>query len=318
MEKTEEERRESLRARLDEISPEKKRLFDTLLNLDNTNKPSRIALTRSDTDLCNAGMRRQRLLLARRFDEELLEDTESDVSSTDLVSYVKTSEEEQDSQLDVMKFVEGHADPGLTLEEAKEYLHIPLDAPFPRIPGMKLSRRFLKDHHIEGIAWALKKLSSLKGCIIADSMGLGKTCQGGCAIFVLAQRQINSGETTKKPTLVVCPADLVQAWERELNELLPSDFIIYVYDSSSKADILEKDSSLFSRDDQAAKTIILSTYGVMHRRHGRTQYEFDSKKPVLYRDGIPPIKLETVVLRSAEAQDNELKDIVQKLKDQLV
>lgn len=34
------------------------------------------------------------------------------------------------------------------------------------------------------------------------------------------------------------------------------------------------------------------------------------------RGGIPPIKLETFVLRAAEAQDNELKDM-QKLKDQL-
>ncbi|KAF9639782.1 hypothetical protein BFW01_g11588 [Lasiodiplodia theobromae] len=218
-------------------------------------------------------MRQQRLLLARRFDEELSEDTEGDVSSTDLVSYVKTEEEEKDSQLDVMKFMEGHSDPDLTLEEAKVYLRIPPNAQFPRIPGMRLSRRFLKDHQIKGIAWAVKKLSSLKGCILADSMGLGKTCQGGCAFFVLAQRQINSDEAIKKPTLVVCPADLVQEWERELKELLPADFIIYVYDSSAKADILEKDSSLFSEDEQAAKTIILSTYGVMHRQHGRKRYD---------------------------------------------
>lgn len=229
-------------------------------------------------------MRRQRLLLARRFDEELSKDTESDVSSTDLVSYVKTSEEEQDSQLDVMKLVEGHADPGLTLEEAKEYLHIPVDAPFPRIPGMKLSKRFLKDHQIEGIAWAVKKLLSLKGCIVADSMGLGKTCQGGCAYFVLARRQINSSETTRKPTLVVCPADLVQEWERELKELLPSDFIIYIYDSSSKDGILENDSEIFSGDDQASKAIVLSTYGVMYRRHGRRKFLADPRQPELYRD----------------------------------
>lgn len=287
--KTEDERCRSLQGLVQRLAPEEKNLFDTLVALNAASKPTRIALSRSDSTLCEAGMRQQRLLLAKRFDAELQEDADDDVKTSSLLAYVKVSEEEKARQLDTFRFVDGHSSTGLTLEQAKRDLNINVKDQFPRISGMRFSSsRYLKDYQVEGVAWIVRKLSSMRGCILADAMGLGKTCQAICALFVLAERQMNSdGATRNKPSLIVCPADLIHEWHRELEALLPSYFTIHVYDSSTKAaEFLEQDSCLLAQDDRAPTTVILSTYGVMQRRHGRKRYEKDpdSRKPALFRD----------------------------------
>ena len=67
-----------------------------------------------------------------------------------------------------------------------------------------------------GIKWLTFMLKSKCGCILADSMGLGKTLQ---IILTLANHKNMFG---KSHFLIVAPLSLLENWKREINKFYPS------------------------------------------------------------------------------------------------
>ena len=75
------------------------------------------------------------------------------------------------------------------------------------IPGLKGT---LRDFQTIGVAFAENKDGR---CLIADSMGLGKTIQS------IGYIQLHRDKT---PVIVICPASLKLNWEREIEAWLPN------------------------------------------------------------------------------------------------
>lgn len=66
----------------------------------------------------------------------------------------------------------------------------------------------------QGISWLCRSAEELNGCILADEMGLGKTVQ---IIAVLTYFK----SIWNLPSLVVCPATLLENWRREFARFSP-------------------------------------------------------------------------------------------------
>lgn len=72
-----------------------------------------------------------------------------------------------------------------------------------------------------GASWMYHLYQHGLSGILADEMGLGKTFQALCLIEA-ARRFVNDGKrTAHRPSLVVCPASLVENWRREAHRFLP-------------------------------------------------------------------------------------------------
>lgn len=91
----------------------------------------------------------------------------------------------------------------------------------------------LKPHQVEGIRFMWRELTvpddeDGQGCILAHTMGLGKTAQT-IALLVTFANAINSPDTKKlipesiwnQRTLVVCPPTLIENWRKELEQWDP-------------------------------------------------------------------------------------------------
>lgn len=65
------------------------------------------------------------------------------------------------------------------------------------------------------------KSSQVRGCILADQMGLGKTLQVIALVYALS-KQSPFSETAPlcRKTLVVCPLTLVSNWKNEIKKFL--------------------------------------------------------------------------------------------------
>ena len=78
----------------------------------------------------------------------------------------------------------------------------------PRLEEVQANGFRLYAHQKEGIAWMLRNRRS----ILADDMGLGKTVQA-----LIATAALN--EIAGHKTIVVCPANLIETWERAAREI---------------------------------------------------------------------------------------------------
>lgn len=77
--------------------------------------------------------------------------------------------------------------------------------------------------------------NTVKECLIADNMGLGKTIQAICI-----------ARTFDKRTLVIAPATLKWNWEKELRKFLGQDFTDYQIITKGKDKILNKQFTIIS------------------------------------------------------------------------
>lgn len=88
----------------------------------------------------------------------------------------------------------------------------------------------IKDHQVKGVRFLWDRIvvnsKSREGCLLAHTMGLGKTMQTVTFLVAVAQarqskdRSVASQipESLQKPcTIVLCPASLVTNWEQEVN-----------------------------------------------------------------------------------------------------
>ncbi len=68
-------------------------------------------------------------------------------------------------------------------------------------------------HQIDAVMFALERIKNLKGCILADEVGLGKTIEAGLVISqFLSERKWN--------ILIILPTSLSVQWQIELKDLL--------------------------------------------------------------------------------------------------
>ncbi len=73
----------------------------------------------------------------------------------------------------------------------------------------------LRGYQRIGVAWLYHLYNNELGGILADEMGLGKTIQALAFIYAISQLK-------GTPSLVVCPAGLVENWRREVKQFIPS------------------------------------------------------------------------------------------------
>jgi SNF2 family DNA or RNA helicase len=105
----------------------------------------------------------------------------------------------------------------------------------------------LRNYQKQGVAWMKDLAERGFNLILADEMGLGKTIQ------TLAMLTLNANS---KPSLICCPASLVENWKRETNKFVPSFNVLSVngsnrdelWETADKYDILITSYSLLKRD----------------------------------------------------------------------
>jgi len=76
----------------------------------------------------------------------------------------------------------------------------------------------LRPHQEEGVRFMYGHLKAGGGCILADSMGLGKTLQALCLIWLTLSRP--AGQPMCRKAAVVCPSSLCENWEAEARKWL--------------------------------------------------------------------------------------------------
>lgn len=83
----------------------------------------------------------------------------------------------------------------------------------------------LRTYQRIGVAWLWHLYRHKLGGILADEMGLGKTLQALALIECIRNKdtlQQSSGQASPQPALVVCPASLVENWQREAARFTPN------------------------------------------------------------------------------------------------
>ena len=103
----------------------------------------------------------------------------------------------------------------------------------------------LRPYQKEGLGWIKWLEETGLGGILADDMGLGKT----------ATTLARIDEDHTGPTLIVCPATIVENWKRESEKFVPELKVAKVH-GPNRGDILE----IASKND-----IVITTYGVLRR-----------------------------------------------------
>lgn len=82
----------------------------------------------------------------------------------------------------------------------------------------------LRPHQREGVKFLYDCVMEIKdfkgaGAVLADEMGLGKTLQTIALVWTLLKQSPFGGAAIKR-ALVVCPASLVQNWQKEFKKWL--------------------------------------------------------------------------------------------------
>ena len=105
--------------------------------------------------------------------------------------------------------------------------HIFSDAPpeVAAVPSATALRATLRPYQQEGVDWLRRMLSNNFNVILADEMGLGKTVQALAALHAIRP-------AGGAPALVVCPASLVENWQRETLRFLPEYKVGAIYGAS--------------------------------------------------------------------------------------
>jgi len=83
----------------------------------------------------------------------------------------------------------------------------------------------LRTYQRIGTAWLWHLYRHKLGGILADEMGLGKTLQALALIECIRNQDTfrqDPGQASKKPALVVCPASIVENWQRETARFTPN------------------------------------------------------------------------------------------------
>ncbi len=135
-----------------------------------------------------------------------------------------------------------------TRSEALRNLSHLAPAPLPRALESQL-----RPYQRLGVAWLHHLHRDELGGILADEMGLGKTLQA-LALLTAITSQI-SNPKFQIPSLVVCPASLLENWRRESARFAPQ-LRVFVHHG---------DRRLTSAADFSAHDLIITSYGTLTR-----------------------------------------------------
>ncbi|RMX89176.1 hypothetical protein D0869_01071 [Hortaea werneckii] len=123
--------------------------------------------------------------------------------------------------------------------------------------GRKIAEN-IKPHQVEGVLFMLSALTASKesddtatnGCLLAHTMGLGKTMQTVAVLVALMEAvksdrsrvdkqlppHLRVGEDRQLRTMTLCPPTLLQNWKKEIRQWAPAHFCSpFVVEASSKA-----------------------------------------------------------------------------------
>lgn len=119
----------------------------------------------------------------------------------------------------------------------------------------------LKPYQLVGVNFLLLlHRKSIGGAILADEMGLGKTVQAVTYLNLLQHLYNDPG-----PHLIVCPASVLENWERELRKWCPS-FSIIMFHGAARTTYSKELSSLGKAGCPAPFNVLLVGYSLFERR----------------------------------------------------
>ncbi|XP_010680043.3 protein CHROMATIN REMODELING 19 [Beta vulgaris subsp. vulgaris] len=118
----------------------------------------------------------------------------------------------------------------------------------------------LKPYQLVGVNFLLLlKKKKIGGAILADEMGLGKTVQAITYLMLL-----NHLENDPGPHLVVCPASVLENWERELTKWCPT-FSVLQFHGAGRAAYAKELSSLAKAGLPPPFNVLLVCYSLFER-----------------------------------------------------
>ncbi|XP_047330799.1 protein CHROMATIN REMODELING 19 isoform X1 [Impatiens glandulifera] len=118
----------------------------------------------------------------------------------------------------------------------------------------------LKPYQLVGVNFLLLHYrKKIGGAILADEMGLGKTIQAITYLTLLNHLEDDPG-----PHLVVCPASLLENWEREFKKWCPS-FSVLQYHGTARLTYSKELSSLAKSGLPSPFNVILVCYSLFER-----------------------------------------------------
>eukprot|EP01060_Flectonema_neradi_P004522 TRINITY_DN1292_c0_g1_i3.p1 TRINITY_DN1292_c0_g1~~TRINITY_DN1292_c0_g1_i3.p1 ORF type:complete len:1205 (+),score=247.80 TRINITY_DN1292_c0_g1_i3:162-3776(+) len=110
-----------------------------------------------------------------------------------------------------------------------------------------------------GVAWMMnQEVSDVKGGILSDEMGMGKTIQT-IALIVATNNQTRS----KNPTLIVCPSSALGQWTEEIKKFAPSLTTMQINHLSDIGSTPSSRKSLLSFD------VVLTSYSIAEHSYRR-------------------------------------------------
>ncbi|KAK4484114.1 hypothetical protein RD792_011334 [Penstemon davidsonii] len=118
----------------------------------------------------------------------------------------------------------------------------------------------LKPYQLIGVNFLLLLYrKKIEGAILADEMGLGKTVQAITYLTLLKQLEDDPG-----PHLIVCPASVLENWERELKKWCPT-FTVLQYHGSARSTYSRELNSLGKAGLPPPFDVILVCYSLFER-----------------------------------------------------
>ncbi|KAF2158098.1 hypothetical protein K461DRAFT_290349 [Myriangium duriaei CBS 260.36] len=135
--------------------------------------------------------------------------------------------------------------------------------------------RRLKNHQIDGVRFMWREVTEEggQGCVLAHTMGLGKTCQAVTILVVLKEAIENPLTCAALPedlrslrALVLCPPTVLQNWEREIEQWSPPSqpkfFRVFKIDSTGND---QQERLEILRDWSRTNGILLMGYEMFRR-----------------------------------------------------
>ncbi len=129
-------------------------------------------------------------------------------------------------------------------------------------PGVELH-----NHQKTGVQWMIDRERSdakhVRGGILMDEPGLGKTLTTLCLIKA-------SPLDKQRPTLIICPANLIRVWEDEIRDKFPKNTFNFCSYYTNKRHLIKN-------EDYMKTDIILTSYSIMIREWDKKQRDFTAE-----------------------------------------
>ncbi|RAL01276.1 putative DNA repair helicase rad5,16 [Aspergillus ibericus CBS 121593] len=160
----------------------------------------------------------------------------------------------------------------------------------PRVPRMRSMNRSAVLKFWQPVAIArileIRQIPFLRGAILGDSVGLGKTWETIAIMLkiwedynqsVINSKQQNRPIPAGRPFLIIVPPGLISQWYSEINRVTDK-LRVYIYYGQGRpvqgmrtiASRLRKTDTIFNGSPINARTVIITSYQTFAHRHGPT------------------------------------------------